>query len=166
MQITGQQINPCLWFDTEAEEAAKFYCSVFKNSRMGRVSRYVDEGQEIHGKEAGSVMAVEFEIAGQKFAALNGGPHFKFTEAISFQVHCDDQQEVDYFWKKLSAGGTEGPCGWLKDKYGLSWQIVPKVLYEMLLDQDHTKSQRVTKAFLQMKKFDIAELKRAYAGTN
>jgi len=166
MQIAASKIRPCLWFDTEAEEAAKFYCSIFKNSRMGRVSRYVDEGQEIHGKAAGSVMAVEFEIGDQKFAALNGGPHFKFTEAISFQVQCDDQQEVDYFWKKLSAGGTEGPCGWLKDKYGLSWQIVPKVLYEMLLDQDHTKSQRVTKAFLQMKKFDIAELKRAYAGTN
>ena len=166
MQIAASKIRPCLWFDTEAEEAAKFYCSIFKNSRMGRVSRYVDEGQEIHGKAAGSVMAVEFEIGDQKFAALNGGPHFKFTEAISFQVQCDDQQEVDYFWKKFSAGGTEGPCGWLKDKYGLSWQIVPKVLYEMLLDQDHTKSQRVTKAFLQMKKFDIAELKRAYAGTN
>jgi predicted 3-demethylubiquinone-9 3-methyltransferase (glyoxalase superfamily) len=166
MQIAAQKINPCLWFDTEAEEAAKFYCSIFKNSRMGRVSRYVNEGQEIHGKEAGSVMAVEFEIGGQKFTALNGGPLFKFTEAISFQVHCDDQAEVDYFWKKLTEGGTEGPCGWLKDKYGLSWQIVPRVLYEMLLDQDHTKSQRVTKAFMQMKKFDIAELKRAYAGTN
>ncbi len=166
MQISAQKINPCLWFDTEAEEAAKFYCSVFKNSRMGRVSRYVDEGQEIHGKAAGSVMAVEFEIDGQKFAALNGGPHFKFTEAISFQVNCEDQQEVDYFWKKLSEGGKEGPCGWLKDRYGLSWQVVPKVLYEMLLDPDHTKSQRVTKAFMQMKKFDIAELKRAYAGTN
>ena len=166
MQIAAQKSNPWLWFDTEAEEAAKFYCSVFKNSRTGRVSRYVNEGQEIHGKEAGSVMAVEFEIGGQKFAALNGGPHFKFTEAISFQVNCEDQQEVDYFWKRLAEGGTEGPCGWLKDKYGLSWQVVPKVLYEMLLDQDHTKSQRVTKAFLQMKKFDIAELKRACAGTN
>jgi predicted 3-demethylubiquinone-9 3-methyltransferase (glyoxalase superfamily) len=166
MQIAAQKINPCLWFDTEAEGAAKFYCSVFKNSRMGRVSRYVNEGQEIHGKEAGSVMAVEFEIGGQKFAALNGGPHFKFTEAISFQVHCDDQQEVDYFWKNLIEGGTEGPCGWLKDKFGLSWQVVPKVLYEMLLDQDHAKSQRVTKAFMQMKKFGIVELKRAYAGTN
>ena len=166
MQVTGQKINPCLWFDTEAEEAAKFYCSVFKNSRMGRISRYVNEGQEIHGKPAGSVMAVEFEIAGQKFAALNGGPHFKFTEAVSFQVHCEDQDEVDYFWKKLSAGGTEGPCGWLKDKYGLSWQVVPEVLYEMLLDPDQKKAERVTKAFLQMKKFDIAALNRAYAGKN
>ena len=166
MQVAGQKINPCLWFNTEAEEAAKFYCSVFKNSRMGRISRYVNEGQEIHGKEAGSVMAVEFEIAGQKFAALNGGPHFKFTEAVSFQVHCEDQEEVDYFWKTLSEGGTEGPCGWLKDQYGLSWQVVPKVLYEMLIAPDQEKAQRVTKAFLQMKKFDIAALKRAYAGKN
>jgi predicted 3-demethylubiquinone-9 3-methyltransferase (glyoxalase superfamily) len=166
MQIAAQKINPCLWFDTEAEEAAKFYCSIFKNSRMGRVARYVNEGQEIHGKPAGSVMAVEFELDGQKFAALNGGPQFKFDEAISFQIHCEDQREVDYFWSKLSEGGKEGPCGWLKDKFGLSWQVVPEVLYEMLLDQDHTKSRRVTKAFLHMKKFDIAELKRAYAGTN
>jgi len=166
MQVAGQKINPCLWFDTEAEEAAKFYCSVFKNSRVVKISRYVNEGQEIHGKPAGSVMAVEFEIAGQKFAALNGGPHFKFTEAVSFQVHCKDQDEVDYFWKKLSAGGTEGPCGWLKDKYGLSWQVVPEVLFEMLLDPDQKKAERVTKAFLQMKKFDIAALNRAYAGKN
>lgn len=166
MQIAGQKINPCLWFDTEAEDAARFYCSVFKNSRVVRVSRYVDEGQEIHGKPAGSVMAVEFELDGQRFAALNGGPQFKFTEAISFQVHCDDQKEVDYFWKKLSEGGKEGPCGWLKDKFGLSWQIVPQVLFDMLMDPDQAKSQRVTKAFLQMKKFDIAALNRAYAGKN
>lgn len=112
MPIAASKINPCLWFDTEAEEAAKFYCSIFKNTRMRRVSRYVNEGQEIHGKAAGSVMAVEFELDGQKFAALNGGPHFKFTEAISFQIHCDDQQEVDYFWKKLSeARSGEGETG-------------------------------------------------------
>jgi len=166
MPIAASKINPCLWFDTEAEEAAKFYCSIFKNTRMGRVSRYVNEGQEIHGKAAGSVMAVEFELDGQKFAALNGGPHFKFTEAISFQIHCDDQQEVDYFWKKLSEGGTEGPCGWLKDKYGLSWQVVPEVLFEMLMDPDQEKAKRVMKAFLQMKRFDVAALKRAYAGKN
>ena len=166
MPIAASKINPCLWFDTEAEEAAKFYCSIFKNTQMGRVSRYVNEGQEIHGKAAGSVMAVEFELDGQKFAALNGGPHFKFTEAISFQIHCDDQQEVDYFWKKLSEGGTEGPCGWLKDKYGLSWQVVPEVLFEMLMDPDQEKAKRVTKAFLQMKRFDVAALKRAYAGKN
>jgi predicted 3-demethylubiquinone-9 3-methyltransferase (glyoxalase superfamily) len=124
------------------------------------------EGKDIHGKEAGSVMAVEFELDGQRFAALNGGPQFKFSEAISFQVHCDDQAEVDYFWSKLSKGGEEGPCGWLKDKYGLSWQIVPEILFAMLTDPDQTKSQRVTKAFLQMKKFDIAALERAYAGRN
>lgn len=163
MQLAAKKITPCLWFDTEAEEAARFYCSVFKDSRMGTINRYVDEGQEIHGKEAGSVMAVEFEIAGQKFVGLNGGPQFKFTEAVSFQVHCDDQDEVDYFWEKLTEGGKEVACGWLKDKYGLSWQIVPKALFEML-SGDQAKAQRVTKAFMQMKKFDIAELRRAYDG--
>jgi predicted 3-demethylubiquinone-9 3-methyltransferase (glyoxalase superfamily) len=164
MQLAPQKITPCLWFDTEAEDAARFYCSVFKNSRMEKISRYVDEGQEIHGKPAGSVMAVEFEIAGQKFAALNGGPHFKFNEAVSFQIHCEDQKEVDYFWQKLSEGGSEGPCGWLKDKFGLSWQVVPTALFEMLMDADREKAKRVTKSFLQMKKFDIAALQRAYAG--
>jgi predicted 3-demethylubiquinone-9 3-methyltransferase (glyoxalase superfamily) len=166
MPIAAAKINPCLWFDTEAEEAARFYCSIFKNSKVGTISRYGNEGKEIHGKEAGSVMAVEFELDGQRFAALNGGPLFKFSEAISFQIHCDDQKEVDYFWAKLSDGGEEGPCGWLKDRYGLSWQVVPKVLFEMLVDPDQAKSQRVTKAFLQMKKFDIAALERAYAGQN
>jgi predicted 3-demethylubiquinone-9 3-methyltransferase (glyoxalase superfamily) len=164
MPISVQKINPCLWFDTEAEQAAEFYCSVFKKSRMGKVSRYVDEGQEIHGKPAGSVMAVEFELDGQKFAALNGGPQFEFDEAISFQVNCKDQDEVDYFWEKLGAGGKEVACGWLKDKFGLSWQIVPGVLYDMLMDPDREKVKRVTKAFLQMTKFDIAGLQRAYAG--
>jgi len=163
MQIAAQKITPCLWFDTEAEEAARFYCSVFKDSRMGKISRYVDEGQEVHGKEAGSVMTAEFEIAGQKFVGLNGGPHFKFTEAVSFQVHCDDQDEVDYFWEKLTEGGKEVACGWLKDKYGLSWQIVPKALLEMLSDEP-AKAKRVTKAFMQMKKFDIAAMRRAYEG--
>jgi predicted 3-demethylubiquinone-9 3-methyltransferase (glyoxalase superfamily) len=165
MALSAHKINPCLWFDTEAEDAAKFYCSIFKNSKMGKVSRYVDEGQEIHGKPAGSVMAVEFELEGQKFAALNGGPHFKFDEAISFQIGCESQDEIDYFWKALSAGGSEGPCGWLKDKFGLSWQVVPTVLYDMLVDPDHAKVKRVTHAFLHMKKFDIAELKRIFAGT-
>ncbi|MGD9501994.1 MAG: VOC family protein [Methyloceanibacter sp.] len=164
MPIAPAKINPCLWFDTEAEDAARFYCSVFENSRIGTISRFGQEGHEIHGKEAGSVMAVEFELDGQKFAALNGGPQFKFSEAISFQVHCDDQEDVDYFWAKLSDGGEEGHCGWLKDRYGLSWQVVPKVLFEMLTDSDPAKSQRVTKAFLQMRKFDIAALKRAHAG--
>lgn len=164
MAINAQKINPCLWFDTEAEDAAKFYCSVFKNSKLGTVSRYVDEGQEIHGKPAGSVMAVEFELEGQKFAALNGGPHFKFDEAISFQIACASQKEIDYFWSKLSEGGSEGPCGWLKDKFGLSWQVVPSELYDMLVDQDREKVKRVTHAFLRMKKFDIAALKRAFVG--
>ena len=164
MPLSAQKINPCLWFDTEAEEAAKFYCSVFKNSRISKVSRYVNEGQEIHGKPAGSVMAVEFELDGQKFAALNGGPQFKFDEAISFQVHCKDQAEVDYFWDKLSAGSKEVACGWLKDRFGLSWQVVPGVLYDMLMDPDQEKVKRVTKAFLRMKKFDIAALKRAFDG--
>ena len=166
MPIAAPKINPCLWFDTEAEEAAKFYCSIFKNSRMGKVSRYANEGQEIHGKPAGSVMAVEFELDGQKFAALNGGPQFKFDEAISFQINCEDQEEVDYYWGKLSEDGKEVACGWLKDKFGLSWQVVPELLYEMLMDPDQEKVKRVTKAFLQMKKFNIAELKRAYAGKN
>jgi predicted 3-demethylubiquinone-9 3-methyltransferase (glyoxalase superfamily) len=164
MTIAAQKINPCLWFDTEAEDAAKFYCSVFKNSRLGKVSRYVDEGQDIHGKPAGSVMAVEFELDGQKFAALNGGPQFTFDEAISFQVNCKDQAEVDYFWEKLGAGGKEVACGWLKDKFGLSWQVVPSILYEMLMDPDRDKVKRVTKAFLRMTKFDIAALKRAFDG--
>jgi predicted 3-demethylubiquinone-9 3-methyltransferase (glyoxalase superfamily) len=165
MPITARPITPCLWFDTQAEEAANFYVSVFQNSRIKSVSRYGKEGFEIHGRPAGSIMAVEFEIDGQPFVALNGGPHFKFNEAVSFQVHCKTQEEVDYFWSKLTAaGGKEGPCGWLKDKFGLSWQVVPTALLEMLMDPDTEKSQRVTKAFLQMKKFDIEELKRAYAG--
>jgi predicted 3-demethylubiquinone-9 3-methyltransferase (glyoxalase superfamily) len=164
MPIPAQKITPCLWFDTEAEEAARFYVSIFDDSRIVKVSRYVNEGQEIHGKPAGSVMAVEFELEGQTFVAMNGGPHFKFDEAISFQVHCASQDEVDYFWSKLSAGGKEAPCGWLKDKYGLSWQVVPTVLLNMLMDADPKKAERVTKAFLQMKKFDIEALKRAYDG--
>jgi len=164
MPIAASKISPCLWFDTEAEQAARFYCSIFKESKIGSISRFNREGKEIHGKDAGSVMAVAFELEGQKFSALNGGPQFKFSEAISFQVHCDDQAEVDYFWAKLSEGGQEGPCGWLKDRYGLSWQIVPKALFEMLGGPDQKKSERVTKAFLQMKKFDIAALERACAG--
>src|SRR6185503_2706746 len=129
--------------------------SVFKNSRITEISRYGNEGFEKHGKRVGSVMVVAFELEGQKFVALNGGPQFKFSEAISFQVHCDSQKEVDYFWDKLTDGGEEGPCGWLKDKFGLSWQVVPTTLIEMVTDEDPIKVQRVTKAFLQMKKFDI-----------
>jgi predicted 3-demethylubiquinone-9 3-methyltransferase (glyoxalase superfamily) len=156
-------ITTCLWFDTEAEEAAKFYTSVFEDSRLGGITRYSKEGRDIHGKEAGSVMTAEFEIRGQRFIALNGGPHFKFNEAVSFQVHCETQKEIDYFWETLSAGGTEGQCGWLKDKFGVSWQVTPTVLAEMLKDADSRKVERVTKAFLRMKKFDIEELQRAYA---
>jgi predicted 3-demethylubiquinone-9 3-methyltransferase (glyoxalase superfamily) len=162
MAIVAQKITPCLWFDNEAEEAAKFYVSIFKNSKLGAVSRYGKEGFEIHGRKEGTVMTAEFEIDGLKFVGLNGGPLFKFSEAISFQIMCEDQKEIDYFWSKLTAGGQEGPCGWLKDKFGLSWQVVPTVLIDMLKDPDTAKSQRVTKAFLQMKKFDIAALKRAY----
>jgi predicted 3-demethylubiquinone-9 3-methyltransferase (glyoxalase superfamily) len=162
--MTAKSITPCLWFDSQAEEAANHYVSIFKNSKIGKISRYGKEGHEIHGKNTGSVMAAEFEIAGQTFVALNGGPHFKFNEAVSFQVHCDTQEEIDYFWSKLIAGGQESRCGWLKDKFGLSWQVVPTVLPKMLMDADTAKSQRVTKAFLQMKKFDIATLERAYEG--
>src|SRR5262249_53893376 len=165
MAIAKQKITPCLWFDTEAEDAAKFYCSIFENSKIDQISRYVDAGQEIHGKKAGSVMVVAFRLEGQKFVALNGGPQFKFDEAISFQISCQTQKEVDYFWSKLTAGGgAEGPCGWLKGRFGLSWQVVPNQLIEMMLDKDAKKVACVTKAFLRMKKFDIEALKRAYDG--
>jgi predicted 3-demethylubiquinone-9 3-methyltransferase (glyoxalase superfamily) len=165
MPIAAHKITPCLWFDSQAEEAARFYVSVFDNSRIGRISRYGKEGYDIHGREAGSVMTVEFELEGQRFVALNGGPHFRFSEAISFQVHCETQDEIDFFWSRLSEGGEEGPCGWLKDRFGLSWQVVPSALPEMLMDPDAEKSQRVTRAFLQMKKFDLDALRRAYAGS-
>jgi predicted 3-demethylubiquinone-9 3-methyltransferase (glyoxalase superfamily) len=161
MPISAKMIMPCLWFDTEAETAANHYVAIFKNSKVGRISRYGKEGKEIHGKEAGSVMTVEFEIDGQKFVALNGGPHFKFNEAVSFQILCETQADVDYFWSKLSQGGEEGPCGWLKDKFGLSWQVTPTVLSEMLQDQNAAKGQRVMKAMLQMRRLDIAALQRA-----
>lgn len=161
-----QRIAPCLWFDDEAEEAAKFYAGIFKNSRIGRISRYGKAGYEIHRRPAGSVMTVEFELDGQTFTALNGGPAFKFNEAISFQINCTTQEEVDYYWEKLTAGGDEKAqqCGWLKDRYGVSWQVVPTVLSEMVGDPDSKKSQRAMQAMLQMKKLDITELKRAYAG--
>jgi len=163
MQMSARKLTPCLWFDSEAEEAANFYVSVFKNSRIGKISRYGKEGYEVHGRKAGTVMTVEFKIEGQKFLALNGGPHFKFNEAISFQVHCQTQEEVDYFWSKLSEGGKEAPCGWLKDKFGLSWQIIPDVLPQLLTDKNVEKAGRVMKSMLQMKKIDIAALQRAHA---
>ena len=159
-----QKISPCLWFDDKAEEAAKFYTSVFKDSKIRDVTRYGKEGYEIHGKEEGTVMTVEFEIEGQKFLALNGGPIFKFNEAISFQVYCETQEEVDYYWEKLSEGGDEKAqqCGWLKDRYGVSWQIVPTVLIKMLKDKDTKISDRVMKVMLQMHKLDINILRQAY----
>ncbi len=160
------KITPCLWFDDQAEDAARFYTGIFPNSKIGKISRYNDVGQEIHGKPPGAVMTVAFELDGQSFTGLNGGPIFKFNEAISFQVNCETQEEVDYYWQKLSAGGDEAAqqCGWLKDKYGASWQIVPSIVQELFLDAESEKSKRAMQALLQMKKLDIAELKRAYAG--
>ena len=154
------KISPFLWFDTQAEEAARFYVSIFKNSRIVKIARYGEAGPG----PKGSVMTVTFELDGREFIALNGGPIYKFTEAVSFSVDCKTQQEADKFWTKLSAGGEKGPCGWLKDKYGLSWQITPTVLIEMLNDPDPKKSKRVMEAMLGMKKIDIAKLKRAYEG--
>ncbi len=157
-----QKINPCLWFDDKAEEAAKFYVSIFKNSKLGNITRYGEAGAEVSGRPKGSVMTTTFEIDGQEFVALNGGPHFKFSEAISFMVKCETQKEIDEMWERLSQGGKEGQCGWLKDKYGLSWQIVSPVWDEMLRDKDVKKSERVMKAILQMSKPDIKTLKQAY----
>jgi predicted 3-demethylubiquinone-9 3-methyltransferase (glyoxalase superfamily) len=153
------EITPCLWFDTEGEEAAQFYTSVFPNSKIVDVARYGEAGP----RPEGMVMTVGFELDGHKFVALNGGPDFNFNEAISFQVSCKNQDEVDTFWSKLSEGGEEGPCGWLKDKYGVSWQIVPTALSELLSDPDREKSQRVMQAMLSMKKIEIDELERAAA---
>ncbi len=152
-----QKITPCLWFETEGEEAAQFYTSVFPNSRIVEVARYGSAGP----RPEGTVMTVNFELAGQRFIALNGGPDFKFNEAISLEVHCETQEEVDAFWTKLSDGGEEGPCGWLKDRYGVSWQIVPARLPELLADPDREKSQRVMEAMLKMKKIEIDALERA-----
>lgn len=160
------KITPCLWFDNQAEEAAKFYTAVFEGSKIRRISRYGKEGFEIHGRPEGSVMTVEFEIDGQTFTALNGGPVFKFNEAVSFQVMCETQAEVDYYWNRLSAGGDERAqqCGWLKDRYGLSWQVVPTRLLELVGDPASAKSQRAMRAMLQMKKIDIDKIRQAYEG--
>ncbi len=159
-----QKITPCLWFDDQAEEAAKFYTSIFKNSNIGKIARYDKAGEKAAGRPAGSVMTIEFQLEGQEFVALNGGPHFKFTEAISFVVNCQTQEEIAYYWEKLSEGGKEVQCGWLKDKFGLSWQIVPTVLGELLSDKDAAKSQRVMQAMLKMVKLDIEKLKEAAEG--
>jgi predicted 3-demethylubiquinone-9 3-methyltransferase (glyoxalase superfamily) len=161
-----QKITPCLWFDDQAEEAAKFYTAIFNNAKIVSITRYGEAGHEIHGRPAGTVMTVAFELDGHAFTALNGGPMFKFNEAISFQVSCETQEELDYYWEKLSEGGDREAqqCGWLKDKYGASWQVIPNVLLEMLTNPDSKKSQRVMKSMLRMKKIDIEELKRAYDG--
>src|SRR5688572_23790519 len=157
-----QKITPFLWFDNKAEEAANFYVSLFKNSKITGTTRYDEKAAEATGRQKGTVMTMEFQLEGQEFVALNGGPHFKFTEAISFVVNCETQEEVDDFWATLSEGGAEVQCGWLKDKYGLSWQIVPTVLGEMMQDKDPEKTKRVMGAMLQMKKLDIQTLKQAY----
>ena len=160
-----QKITPFLWFADAAEEAVKFYSSIFKNSKVGRILRYDEEAAKVSqsGRPAGSVLTIEFEIEGQKFVALNGGPEFKFNESISFVVNCETQKEVDYFWEKLTAdGGKESQCGWLRDKFGVSWQVTPTVLIDMLHDKDAKKSERVMKAMLQMQKIDIEKLEAAY----
>jgi predicted 3-demethylubiquinone-9 3-methyltransferase (glyoxalase superfamily) len=158
-------ITPCLWFDSEAEEAAKLYVSLFPNSSIDSISRYGKEGHEIHHQPEGKVLTVAFKLDGAPFTALNGGPQFKFSEAISFQVYCDTQAEIDRFWNALtSEGGKESQCGWLKDKFGLSWQIIPRQLGKLLSDPDRAKAERVTKAFLKMRKFDLAAIESAAAG--
>jgi predicted 3-demethylubiquinone-9 3-methyltransferase (glyoxalase superfamily) len=157
-----QKINPFLWFDSQAEEAAKFYTSVFKNSKIDKITRYPKEAAQKIGREPGSVMTVEFVLDGVEFVALNGGPNFKFTEAVSFVVYADTQEEIDYYWEKLTAdGGEAGPCSWLKDKFGLSWQVQPRLLIELLGDSDKAKSERAMNAMMEMGKIDIAMLTKA-----
>ena len=160
-----QKITPFLWFDDQAEKAVKFYTSIFNNSKIGRILRYDENAAKAAGGPVGSVLTIEFELDGQKFVALNGGPQFKFNESVSFVVNCETQEEVDYFWEKLTAdGGEESQCGWLKDRFGVSWQVPPTILIDMLHDKDSEKSERVMKAMLQMQKIDIAKLRAAYAG--
>ena len=156
-----QKITPCLWFDNKAEEAVKFYASIFKNSKVIRIARYGEAGAKVSGRPKGSVMSATFEIAGQEFMALNGGPHFKINEAISFIVNCETQKEIDEFWEKLSDGGEKGVCGWLKDKYGLSWQIIPAALMRLMSDPDKQKAGRVIEAMLAMDKIDVGKLEAA-----
>ncbi|MBC9251662.1 hypothetical protein A9179_15420 [Pseudomonas alcaligenes] len=161
-----QKITPCLWFDDQGEQAAQLYVSLFDDARISHVSRYSEAGQEVHGRPVGSAMTVEFELQGQRFIALNGGPAFRFSEAVSLVIGCDDQAEVDHFWHGLGpgGGGQAQQCGWLKDRFGLSWQVVPRVLYRLLDDPEPGKAQRVMTALLQMHKLDIAALQRAAAG--
>lgn len=159
-------ITPCLWFDDQAEAAANFYVGIFPNSRITAVSRYGEAGKDVHGKAPGSVLTVGFELDGQGFTALNGGPVFTFSEAVSFMVACETQEEVDHFWTRLAEGGDPNAqqCGWLKDRFGLSWQVVPRIMMDMLVDPDHAASQRAFAAMMQMRKLDIAVLKKAYDG--
>lgn len=157
-----QKITPCLWFDHQAEEAVNFYVSIFKNTRIGNITHYGEEGAKVSGRPKGSVMTITFQLDGQEFMALNGGPHFTFTEAVSFIINCESQEEIDELWEKLSEGGEKGQCGWLKDKYGLSWQIVPTVLSEMMQSHDYKKTERVMSALLHMKKLDIKRVQEAY----
>lgn len=159
-----QKLTPCLWFDDKAEEAATLYVSIFKNSKLGPISRYGETGAQASGRPKGSVMTVTFDIEGQEFVALNGGPLFKFSEAVSFMVKCNSQAEIDEMWSKLSEGGEEGPCGWLKDKYGLSWQIVVPEWDEMLRDKDTAKSERAMAAILHMGKPDLRRVQQAFEG--
>jgi predicted 3-demethylubiquinone-9 3-methyltransferase (glyoxalase superfamily) len=163
---TLRRIAPCLWFDDQAEEAARHYVSIFENARVTKVTRYSTAGVEIHGRPPGSVMVVAFELDGHPFTALNGGPHFTFTEAVSLQVYCATQAEIDHYWERLSAGGDPSAqqCGWLKDRYGLSWQVVPDFMDELFEDEDSEGARRAMTAMLRMKKLDIAELRRAYDG--
>lgn len=163
---TLAKITPCLWFDSEGEEAAKFYTDIFPNSKIAEISRYGEEGKEFHGKEPGTALTMAFELDGQKFTALNGGPKFKFTEATSFQINCETQAEVDHYWEKLGEGGEPRAqqCGWVKDKFGLSWQMVPTVLPKLLSVTEKAKAGRVMQAMLQMKKLDIATLEAAAKG--
>ena len=162
--MAKQKITPFLWFNGDAEQAAKFYASIFKKTKIGKISRYDEATAKAVGQPAGSVMTIEFELEGQKFIALNGGPQFKFNESVSFVVNCKNQAELDRYWKKLSAGGKEVACGWLKDKYGLSWQIVPENIGELLSGKDAAKTQRVMREVMKMVKIDIKTLKDAYAG--
>ena len=162
----NSRIAPCLWFDTQAEEAARFYTGIFKNSRINQTTRSSEAGFETHRKPPGSVLTVEFELDGTKFTALNGGPEFKFNEAISFQIYCDTQAEIDHYWNKLTAGGDPSAqvCGWLKDRYGVSWQVVPRIMSELIADENSPGAKRVMEALMKMKKLDIEELQRAYDG--
>jgi predicted 3-demethylubiquinone-9 3-methyltransferase (glyoxalase superfamily) len=164
MKNETAKIQMNLWFDHQAEEAVRFYTSIFRNSGIGTITRYNDVRQDVHGKPEGSVMTIDFHLEGQQFVALNGGPEFKFTEAMSIMVNCETQAEVDYYWEKLSDGGCEQNCGWLKDKYGVSWQIVPSVFYRMARDPDAEKSRRVMEVMYQMKKMDIKTFEKAYNG--